>query len=321
LSVERNSVEPFDPASLSEDVDLDLDRRKRILHAESIAAQGTHWEVLGLPWNAPVDAVKAAYLEAAKVFHPDRYAGKKLGSYRARLERVFRRVTEARDALADETRRAAYARQTAPATEFTKMEARKIEDERRATERRARLARTNPLVARASRVGDLVARGRQAMEAGSYAQAANDLLLAQSMEPSNPEIAALAAEAKRRSSVQRAGDHWEKAQAAEAMGSLSTAVAEYKAAMDADPRHFRAGAAGARAAVALGDLGAARELAQAAVRAQPGAGMAHEALGLVLEAQGDKKEARRAMEKALELDPKLETAKERLRKLRWGILG
>jgi Flp pilus assembly protein TadD len=49
--------------------------------------------------------------------------------------------------------------------------------------------------------------------------------------------------------------------------------------------------------------------------------MAHEALGLVLEAQGDKKEARRALEKAVELDPKLELAKERLRKLRWGILG
>jgi len=49
--------------------------------------------------------------------------------------------------------------------------------------------------------------------------------------------------------------------------------------------------------------------------------MAHEALGMVLEAQGDKKEARRALEKALELDPRLDTVKERLRKLRWGILG
>lgn len=321
MSVERNSGEGFDPASLSEDVELDLDRRKRILHAESICAEGTHWEVLGLPWNAPVEAVKAAYLESAKVFHPDRYAGKRLGSYRGRLERVFRRVTEARDALADEGRRAAYARQTAPATEFAKMEARKIEDERRAVERRARLARTNPLVARASRVGDLVARGKQALESGNFSQAANDLLLAQSMEPSNAEIATLAAEAKRRGSAQRASEHWEKAQAADAMGSWSSAVAEYRAAVEADPRHFRAAAAGARAAITLGDLGVARELAQAAVRAQPGAGMAHEALGLVLEAQGDKKEARRAMERALELDPKLETAKERLRKLRWGILG
>jgi tetratricopeptide (TPR) repeat protein len=321
VSVERNSVEVFDPASLSEDVDLDLEQRKRILRAEAVAASGTLWQVLGLPWNAPAEVVKGAHLEAAKVFHPDRYAGKRLGSYRGRLEKIFRKVTEARDVLADETRRAAYARQTAPATEFTKMEARKIEDERRTVERRARLTRTNPLVARASRVGELVVRGKQAMEAGNYSQAANDLLLAQSMEPGNAEIATLAAEAKRRSTALRASEHLDKAQAAEAMGSWSTAVSEYKAAVEADPRHVRAAAAGARAAITLGDLGAARELAQAAVRAQPGAGMAHEALGLVLEAQGDKKEARRALEKAVELDPKLDLAKERLRKLRWGILG
>jgi Flp pilus assembly protein TadD len=50
-------------------------------------------------------------------------------------------------------------------------------------------------------------------------------------------------------------------------------------------------------------------------------GLAHEALGLVLEAQGEKKEARRVLERALELDPRLEGARERLKKLRWGILG
>jgi curved DNA-binding protein CbpA len=321
LTGDLDSAEVFDPASLSEDVDLALDQRKRILHAESLAGRGSLWEILGLPWNAPAEAVKGAYLEAAKVFHPDRYAGKRLGSYRARLEKIFRRVTEARDVLSDETRRAAYARTTAPATEYTKMEARKLEDERRVTERRARLSRTNPLVARAGRVAELVARGKQAMAAGNYSQAANDLLLAQSIDPSSAELAGLAAEAKRRSSAQRASEHYDKGLAAEAMGSPASAVAAYRAALEADPRHVRAATAGARAAIAQGDLATARELAQAAVRAAPGTGLAHEALGLVLEAQGDKKEARRELERALELDPKLELSKERLRKLRWGILG
>ncbi len=311
----------LDRAALSEDVDLDPERRKLILRAESLIGKGTLWDALGLPWNAPVASVKAAYLEAAKVFHPDRYAGRRLGSYRARLEKIFRHVTEARDMLVDEVRRAAYARSTAPATEFAKMEARKLEDERRAAERRARLARSNPLVARAARVAELVAHGKQAMQLGNYSQAANDLLLAQSIDPSNAELAALAAEAKRRSSAQKASEHFEKAVAAEAMGSYAAAVTSYRAALEADPRHARAAAAGARAALSAGDLSSARELAQAGVRAAPGMAMVHEALGLVLEAQGDKKEARRALEKALELDPKLDTARERLKKMRWGILG
>lgn len=321
MSVDRYKGAEFDPAVLSEDVDLDVERRKQILFAESLVGKGTFWEALGVPWNAPVEVVKAAYLEAAKVYHPDRYAGKRLGSYRSRLEKVFRNVTEARDVLSDQARRAPYARSTAPATEFTKIEARKLEDERRAVERRARLARSNPLVARAARVGELVARGKQAMQAGNYGQAANDLLLAQSIDPSNAELSALAAEARRRSGAQKATEHYDKALAAEAMGSHGAALAAFRAALEADPRHARAAAAGARAAIAAGDLTAARELAQAGVRAAPGMAAVHEALGLVLEAQGDKKEARRALEKALELDPKLEAARERLKKLRWGILG
>jgi tetratricopeptide (TPR) repeat protein len=159
------------------------------------------------------------------------------------------------------------------------------------------------------------------MQSGNFIQAANDLLLAQSMDPSNAELGELAAEARRRSSAQRASDHFDRAQASEAMGSHAAAVASYRAALEADPRHARAAAAGARAALSAGDLTAAQELAQAGVRAAPGLGFVHESLGLVLEAVGEKKEARKELERAVELDPKLELAKERLRKMRWGILG
>lgn len=311
----------FDPAALQEDVDLDGARRREILSAEASLPRWTHWDALGLPWNAPLAAVRAAYLEKVKVFHPDRYPGLRLGSYRARLEKVFRRLTEARDALSDEARRAAYARQTAPADEFARLEARKLEDERRAEERRARLARQSPLVARAARVADLVRRGKDALRAGQVAQAANDLLLAQGMDPQNAELAALAAEARRRAATQRAGDAFERALAAEAMGNHGRALAAFREALEADPRHARAAAGGARAALAAGDVAAARELAEAGVRAAPSAGFAHEALGEVLEAQGARKEARRALERAVELDPKLEQARERLKRLRWSFLG
>jgi tetratricopeptide (TPR) repeat protein len=321
VSVDRYKGFVFNPADLSEDVELELERRKQILHTEAGLATASHWEVLGLPWNAPVEAVKSSYLEAVKVFHPDRYCGKRLGSYRARLEKVFRRLTEARDVLSDEARRAAYARQSAPATEFTKLEVRRLEDERRTAERRARLARGNPLVARASQVAELVARGKEAFQAGRFGQAANDFLLAAGMDPGNAETAALAAEARKRAAAQKGADQYDKGSAAEAMGSPSAALAAYRAALEADPRHVRAAAAGSRVALALGDLSGARELANAAVRAAPGMGLAHEALGLVLEAQGEKKEARRVLERALELDPRLEGARERLKKLRWGILG
>ena len=80
MTTDRYKGFTFDEAALREDVDLDADRRREILYLEGTAQTATHWEVLGLPWNAPVDAAKAAYLERVKIFHPDRYAGKRLGS-------------------------------------------------------------------------------------------------------------------------------------------------------------------------------------------------------------------------------------------------
>ncbi len=311
----------FDPSDLSEDVEIDVARRKDILFAEAHLARWTHWELLGLPWNASPAAAKAAYIEKVKVFHPDRYAGKRLGSYRARLERVFRRITEARDVLADEAKRVAYVRSTAPPEEFAKLEARKLDDERREKERRARLARQNPLVARVARVQEFVRRGKAAFAEGKFAAAANDLVLAQGLDPKNAEIAALAAEAKRKSGAAKANEMFQKGLEAELVGGWPAALARFREALDHDPGHVRAAAHAARAAIALGDVGSARVLAEAAMKAGPRTGIAHEALGAVLDAEGDKREAKRELETALELDPRLESAKVRLKKLRWSFLG
>ena len=323
MSVDRFHGFVFSPADLSEDVDVDVDRRKEILFAEANASRWSHWDALEIPWNASCAEAKAAFLEKVKVFHPDRYPGKRLGSYRARLERVFRRLTEARDTLADETRRAAYARTTAPPDEFARMESRRLEDERRSAERRARLAKQNPFLARAARVQDLVARGKSAYASGDFASAANDLLLAQGMDPKNAELAALAADAKRKAGVSKAGGLYEKGLEAEALGSWSSALALFREALECDPANVRAASHAARAAIALGDLAGARTLAEAAVKAAPRAGAAHEALGLVLDAEGHRRDAKKELEKAIELDPRLDAARERLRKLRLfgGLLG
>jgi curved DNA-binding protein CbpA len=321
VSVDRYRGFVFDPADLAEDVDLEIERRKEILFAEANLGAWTHFDLLGLPWNAPAEAARAAYVDKVKVFHPDRYPGRRLGSFQARLERVFRRLTEARDALTDETRRAAYARATAPALELAALEARKLEDEKRSGERRARLARQNPMLARAGRVAEFMKRGREGMAAGLYGQATNDFLLVASLDPSNREAVELAAECRRRVSAARVQECLEKAASAETMGQWGQAVVAYRAALEVDGTHLKACILGARAALQHGDGGAARELAEQAVKAAPRNGAAHEALGLALEALGRKAEAKKAFERALELDARLETAKERLKKLRWSFLG
>jgi curved DNA-binding protein CbpA len=321
VSRDRYQGHVFSPADLAEAVDLDVDQRKAILYAEARLPEWTHWQVLGLPWNASVEAVRAAYIDQVKVFHPDRYPGKKLGSFRTRLERDFRRVTEARDVLTSETLRGAYVLATAPALERTRLDARRLEDERRSAERRSRLGRHNPLLARAERISELMRHGREMMAAGSFIQAANDFQLVASLDTGNAEASALAAEARKQGVAARVAACLEKGQAAEALQSWQGALAAYRAALEIDGSHLRALILASRAATEVGEVGAARDFAEQAVRVQPRSATAHEALGSALEAAGKRADARKALERAVEIDPRLESAKERLKKLRWSFLG
>jgi curved DNA-binding protein CbpA len=315
----RNFV--FAPADLAEDADLPLELRKEIIYLHARLAELDHWQLLGVAWNAPVDAVRAAYLEKAKLFHPDRHRAGRLGSFLPRLERIFRAMTEARDVLVDEARRPAYARKTAPPEEFARMEARRLTDEARAEERRARLARANPLVARAARVQDLVRRGKQAMDERRFAQAANDFLTALGLDPRHAEARALAEDAKKRAGTSRARELYEQALAAEATGQRAAALAGFRKAAQTDPAASRYAAAASRVALASGEIADARALAEQAVRVGPRDARAFEALGAVLVAAGESKEARRALERATELDPGLDSARALLKKLRWSFLG
>jgi len=320
VPADRYSDFVFPPADLAEDVDLPVDLRKEILYLQGNVGRLDYWQLLGVRWNAPADAVRAAYLEKVKRFHPDRYAGRRLGSYLPRIERIFRALTDARDALTDEGRRAPYVKKTAPPEEFARMEMQRLQDEARASERRARLARANPLVARAARVQDLVRRGKEHLTEGRFSQAANDFLTAVGLDPRHVEARTLAEQAKKRVGEDRARELYDRALAAEAVGNRSAAQAGFREAAEMDPRNPRFAVAASRMALESGQVEDARTLAEQAVRAGPRDARAHEALGAALQAEGHAKEARRALEHALQLDPALESAKGLLKKLRWSFL-
>jgi Flp pilus assembly protein TadD len=95
----------------------------------------------------------------------------------------------------------------------------------------------------------------------------------------------------------------------------------YRAALEVDPTHLKACILGTRAACELGDGVSAIQLAEQAIQAAPRNGAAHEAKGQALELLGRKADAKKAYERAIELDPRLDSAKERLKKLRWSFLG
>jgi curved DNA-binding protein CbpA len=100
----------YDPTELDEKVDLDLPRKRQVLDTFYRLKTLSHYELLGVDAGADKKAIKAAYFELVNDFHPDRYFGKSLGSFKPKLERLFARVTEAHDVLTRQASREDYDR-------------------------------------------------------------------------------------------------------------------------------------------------------------------------------------------------------------------
>jgi tetratricopeptide (TPR) repeat protein len=98
----------YDPAELDEPVDLEPERKKRVLDLFYRLDELTYYEILGVATEADKKQVKSAYYAIAPDFHPDKFFRKNLGSFKAKIEAIFARFTLAHDILTDKEKRADY---------------------------------------------------------------------------------------------------------------------------------------------------------------------------------------------------------------------
>ncbi len=99
----------YDPAELEEpDVELDLERRRLILDFFYRLKEKNLYELLDVPRDAEKKAIRDSYFQLSKLFHPDTLYGKKLGSYKSKMEAVFDAITEAYETLGKKKKRREY---------------------------------------------------------------------------------------------------------------------------------------------------------------------------------------------------------------------
>lgn len=268
--------------------------------------------MLELPPGAESAEIKQAFYALSKRFHPDRFFGKALGSFRARVEWIFKRVTEAQAVLTDPTRRAAWLErhpEMAPPPPVPGA---------RGDERKARLQK-HPYLARFARVALLVARGREAMDRGEFARASGDLHLAIQLDPKNQEAIQLLSEAKRAGDLILAESAAKEARTFEVVGDLTRALGLYRDAVALDPEN----ADWCHRAVLLLERGGPDLLKEALHLARRAVDLAPDQVGfrasladLQLRA-GLHKNAAREYEAILRQRPDDAHAKEQLRRLKW----
>src|SRR5258708_31765620 len=91
---------------LEEDVDIDADLRRYVTDACARLGTIDHYALLAVGRDADSRTIKRAYLRLVGLVHPDRFFRKRLGSYKAGLQRLFTAITIAHDTLTSPQRRA-----------------------------------------------------------------------------------------------------------------------------------------------------------------------------------------------------------------------
>jgi curved DNA-binding protein CbpA len=98
----------YDARELDEPSDLDLERKRRVLEVHAQLGQVDYYTLLGIAEGCEKKDIKRAYYAIGPDFHPDRFYGKNLGSFKAKMEAIFGQLTFAYETLASPERRAEY---------------------------------------------------------------------------------------------------------------------------------------------------------------------------------------------------------------------
>jgi len=254
--------------------DLPPDLQRELRELEERGTQPSFYELLGVAPDVDGGAVRRAYLEKSRRYHPDAWFRKEVGPFAPLLSRAFQKLSAAYQVLSDEDTRAAYDqdfKKRLSQREREAIERRALsreEEERRQRERRERLLRTKGF----ARVGAARKLYEEAMELalnGERAQAIAALKGARELDPKRGEIAQKLTDLEREAARARSQLAVRGAQDREKEKQLPDALKSYSMAFQMDPANREAAAGAARCAWAAGDHQQASLFAARAVELAP----------------------------------------------------
>jgi len=298
-------------------VDLSPELQREIAAMEAALERPYH-ELLGVARDADPKAIKRAYFTLSKRFHPDRYFRRQIGSFRGRLERIFKKLAEAYELLSDPLTRAEVERsfEARPAAEAPRPAPAPRPGRREHLERLRRRFRLPDSVRaeRQRKARDFHEAARHSFAEGRWLEAAASARLAIAFDPFESRYKATFSEVQIRLYEFRAAELLRQPQAGDAASRQET-LRLYEEVL-----HYRPGDAavqhqGARLAAELGELDKAREYAQAACEIAPEVAAHHLTLAQALRRAGALAEARRALGAAEKLAPEDRDVREERRAL------
>lgn len=313
----------FNPFDLNAEVDLSSLQRKRILYLFAKKEELSHYHMLDLDRKAEAKEVKRAYFRVSKDFHPDTYFRKNLGTFKSKIESIFKRISVAYEVLSEEQKREAYDKTLpyeATAEELAEQEAKKEtkkRDDRLKKERRRRLMRRMPAVNQKAKAKKHYEAALEAKQAKKFTQAANAVRLALTLDPNNATYKKLKDEVAPQAGDLRADREFKRGRYEEEMGNDEAALKAFLTAVECSANDGRALHRAAKLMLKLDrDLRRALSLCRQALVSEPDNADALETLGDIYVAMGMHKNALREYNRYVQLSPLDEHMQNKIDELR-----
>jgi curved DNA-binding protein CbpA len=152
-----------------QDLQIDEALQRRIHETFHSADKLNYYELLGVSSDVDRGEIRKAYFALSKTFHPDAYFGKRLGPYKSQMEVIFRKMTDAYEALGRPKKREAYDRYLRQSIAVSTAEQRidRVEERARAM---AKALTKMPVVEREAQPLDEPAAGRKWQPTGAPTQ-------------------------------------------------------------------------------------------------------------------------------------------------------
>lgn len=300
--------------------DLPADMQRELRDLETRADRLTCYDLLGVSAADDGAAIRRAYLERSKRFHPDAWYRKELGEFGPLLSKWFQRMSAAYQVLADEESRAEYDQEhrgelsEVDRVAVQERELSRADQERRSREKLERLLRTKGF----ARIGAARKLYEEALEhaaSGSRSQAIAALKAARELDPMRKEISARLAEMEREQAKARAVSALASAKEREDRRKFAEAKAAYGAAFQLDPASFEAAMGAARCALEENDARGASTWGARAVELRPADAPARLFLARIYLGASMKARAKAELTTLLEKDPDHKEARALLKAL------
>jgi tetratricopeptide (TPR) repeat protein len=319
---------------------LTVERKKEILFLQRYRDEIDHFEFLGIEPTVDKRAIRNAFSDFSRKFHPDTVFRKEIGPFRDYIEEIFRHGTRVYEWLSsDETVRSRYVEainQRDETIRITHVDARasradlerkkqKLEGADRRAKLQARLdknasrrkmrTRDRAIQQRTAKAAEFFEEGKKRLETDSFAAAYNAFRLANQYDPGNEIYQTMLEQAGSKMRIVKAEQVWKRGYLQESLGNFEEAMASYLEACEIWPRHEYCSHIAELLLRFDENLHKAEDLGRKAVQAAPKNVSYRMLLGRIYDRSKLASKARAEFEKVLEFDPKHADAKRALKAL------